>query len=239
VRGYVRLLRKERRPDVPNEYFVVAMPDGVFRIEDVEPRIFDLAAEVFEPGYFTEGRGARLGWLDRSVEVPEPSKTQSAVESPRPVDLGAIPVEIRGKLSVGDDAPGFCVSSLDGKPIRLEDFRGKVLVLHFWSTTCGPCRRSMPLFRDLRMAFGADPRFALVGLSLDPSAEAPSKYVEENGYTWPQGLLGSWTESRVAKDWGVWSIPSAFVIGPDGKIAAKGLPGGTLHKIVGELLAKR
>jgi thiol-disulfide isomerase/thioredoxin len=94
-----------------------------------------------------------------------------------PVDLGNVPLVLQKVLNVGDAAPDFQTVTLDGKPLRLADYRGKTVLLDFWATWCGPCRGETPHLKRVREAFRGDDRLAIIGLSLDDEAAAPREYV--------------------------------------------------------------
>lgn len=72
------------------------------------------------------------------------------------------------------------METLDGKPLKLEDFRGKFVLLEFWATWCGPCLYETPALKATYEAFRENERFVMIGLSLDTDVDAPKKYVAEN-----------------------------------------------------------
>jgi thiol-disulfide isomerase/thioredoxin len=128
--------------------------------------------------------------------------------------------------------------TLDGKPFNLVDYRGKFVLLDFWATWCAPCRAEMPHLKAAFEAFGKDERCVVVGLSLDDSAERPGRYAAENGLGWTQAFLGREPSERVTADFGVHGIPSIWLIGPDGKVVARGLRGDAIKRAIAEVLAK-
>ena len=128
-------------------------------------------------------------------------------------------------LKPGDLAPPFAVTTVDGQPLRLADFQGKYVLLDFWATWCGPCVGETPHLKAAFAAFGADPRFAMIGLSLDTSPDAPKNYARNNEIPWTQGFLGQGSQSTVAPLYGVDAIPAIFLIGPDGRIIERDLRG--------------
>ncbi len=121
-------------------------------------------------------------------------------------------------LKTGQPAPPFSIKTLDDKPLRLADHRGKYVLLDFWATWCGPCVRQTPALKQIHERFGDDPRFVMIGLSLDKSTEDPRKYVEKNRLPWVQGFLGDWAKTDIPARYGVIGIPALILIDPDGKV---------------------
>lgn len=111
-------------------------------------------------------------------------------------------------------APGFDLPLLDGRQVRLEEHLGKVVLLDFWATWCGPCEVQMPVLDKLwEEAGGGD--LMIVGVSVDtrPSAEVAA-WVAERGFEYPIAL-GS---SELAMDYNVRGFPAMVVIDPKGGI---------------------
>jgi thiol-disulfide isomerase/thioredoxin len=115
-------------------------------------------------------------------------------------------------------APDFALESLDGKTMRLSDFRGKAVLLNFWATWCGPCKIEMPWFVELQKQYGAD-GFQIVGVAMDDaSKEDISKFAKEMGVNYPI-LIGK--EAVGDQYGGVPALPESFLIARDGKIMDK------------------
>lgn len=112
-------------------------------------------------------------------------------------------------------APDFTLESLDGKNMRLSDFRGKAVLLNFWATWCGPCKIEMPWFVELQQKYGTD-GLQIVGVAMDDSSkEDIAKFAKEMGVNYPV-LLG---KEAVGDEYGgVPALPESFFIGRDGKI---------------------
>ena len=112
-------------------------------------------------------------------------------------------------------APEFSLESLDGKNIRLADFRGKGVLLNFWATWCQPCKIEMPWFEELQRQYGPQ-GLQVVGIAMDDaSKEDITRFVKEMGVNYPI-LLGK--ESVGDAYGGVQFLPSTFFIDRDGKI---------------------
>ena len=133
---------------------------------------------------------------------------------------------------VGQEAPGFEIKTTDDQTIKLADYRGKYVLLDFWATWCGPCVAETPNLKAVFEKYGQRENFAMIGLSLDPEKEKPIAYAKEKGTKWIDGFLGDWGKDEVTKKYGVRGIPSIWLIGPDGKVVAKGLRGDGIMETV-------
>lgn len=121
-------------------------------------------------------------------------------------------------LAQATPAPDFTLESLDGKSMRLSDFRGKAVLLNFWATWCGPCKIEMPWFVELQNQYGSQ-GFQIVGVAMDDSGkEDIAKFAKDMGVNYPV-LLGK--EAVGEAYGGVPALPESFFIGRDGKIVDK------------------
>lgn len=105
----------------------------------------------------------------------------------------------------------------DGSPFDWAAYRGKVVLVDFWATWCGPCRREMPHVQQLHKRLAAK-GFDVVGVSLDKDLEAAKNYLKDNQIPW-QTLLGEATQ-ELAQTYGVRAIPTMMLVDPQGKIVA-------------------
>jgi peroxiredoxin len=176
-----------------------------------------------------------IGSLTKEIVVPD----APGGRSDEAYDLGALEMMARHSLKTGKPAPDFAVKTLDDKPLKLSDFKGKYLLLDFWATWCGPCVAETPHLKATWDAFKNNPHFAMVSLSLDPEASAPRKFAAKNDTGWTQGFLGDWSKSDVPERFGVEGIPAIFLIGPDGKIVARDLRGEAIKTAVANALQRQ
>jgi peroxiredoxin len=115
----------------------------------------------------------------------------------------------------GKSAPEFSLEALDGKTVRLADFRGKGVLLNFWATWCQPCKIEMPWFEELQREYRSQ-GLQVVGIAMDDaSKEDIAKFAKEMGVNYPI-LLGK--EAVGDAYGGVQFLPSTFFIDRDGKV---------------------
>ncbi|MBZ0154310.1 MAG: TlpA family protein disulfide reductase, partial [Planctomycetes bacterium] len=124
----------------------------------------------------------------------------------------------------GAAAPDFALEDVDGKPIALQDFAGKVVVLDFWATWCGPCKAAMPHVEEVAKHF-ADQGVVVVAACTSDDRANFVDWVRANRRQLPHVVfafdpLGRDENRASRKLYGVSGIPQQFVIGKDGKIAA-------------------
>ena len=195
--------------------------------------------EMVEPGnYFVSGwierNGQKIAVLDK-VHVTIPPVGANFGDDP--YDIGKMTIKAAVNLNVGDMAPDFIVKTLDGNPLKLSSFRGKYVLFDFWATWCGPCVEEMPNLKATFNAYGKNNRFVMISLSLDPEIALPKKFVSEKGFGWTQVFLGAWSDDLVTVGYGVYGIPSIFLIGPDGRILATDLRGHAIQDAVAKAVA--
>jgi len=201
--------------------------DGSFIGEMVEPGRYRINGNL-------QQNGKRVAVLDEVHFVVPPRGTNAG---DAPFDVGKVTLKAVKNLRPGDVAADFTVRTLDDQSLKLSGFRGKYVLLDFWATWCGPCVAEMPNLQETYEAFGKDGRFVMISLSLDSAREDPEQFVKARGLRWTQAFLGEWSRDTVTQDYGVYSIPHIFLIGPDGKVMAAGLRGPHIREAVAAALA--
>lgn len=117
-------------------------------------------------------------------------------------------------------APDFTLVDNTGKPVKLSDYRGKVVLLNFWATWCGPCKIEIPWFVDFQQTY-KDRDFAILGVSMDDDGwESVRPYIRRSKINY-QVVIGT---EEISQQYGdVQSLPTTFIIDRDGRIAARHL----------------
>jgi thiol-disulfide isomerase/thioredoxin len=154
--------------------------------------------------------------------------------------LGALLLGCQGParpvdVTVGSKAPEIAGKDLDGKPLRLSEFRGKVVMLSFWASWCGPCRGLFPHERAILERYQGKP-FALVGVNGDEDLDAARRLQEKGDVLWR-----SFTDAKgdIARAYGVDAFPYVFLIDSHGTVQyiTRGVSAKTAREIDEKLTA--
>jgi thiol-disulfide isomerase/thioredoxin len=158
-----------------------------------------------------------------------PARAEPAVSRAPQIGAGAVPAAAIPPPK--GPAPSFSLEDRDGRRVSLSHFRGRPLLIDFWASWCGPCRRSMPAIEQLYRNYRAR-GLQVVGINIEGRTPKALDYVTAGGFTFP--ILfdsGNW-ESPVARSYGVSSIPRTFLIDGEGKIVYAGHPASLSESLV-------
>ena len=156
------------------------------------------------------------------VAAPEPSDTITG-ETPPADDsmnsLSDIAADLTPAvgLAEGNRAPGFTIETLDDDTLALDDLRGRVVLLNFWGTWCGPCRREMPEFQKAYAEWNAK-GFDILAIAYNDTEEAMADFRDEYGLRFPLALDES---GEINDAYGVQTRPSSYLLDRDGLILAR------------------
>jgi peroxiredoxin len=147
--------------------------------------------------------------------------------------------KIQSSLVPGVRFPDFDEKDVAGKPLSIANYKGKVVLLDFWATWCGPCVAELPnVLKTYEKHHAAG--FEIIGISLDRENDKDKliSFTKEKNMPWQQYFDGLYWQNKLAAKYGITSIPATYLLDGEGKIIAKNLRGDALEAAVAKALEK-
>jgi thiol-disulfide isomerase/thioredoxin len=153
----------------------------------------------------TEAAGAEFGQCVSCMSPKDPSYVRAKHFAANP------------SLALAKMAPSFTVTALDGSRFTLDEMGGKVVLIDFWATWCGPCREELPQVKKIAKEFAGEP-LVIISVSWDSDEAKWKDFVAKNEMTWVQYRDA---DHALATAFGIRSIPHYFTIDSDGVLTAE------------------
>lgn len=199
---------------------------GLEKFVDEFPESADAAEGMLQLAIAQEVVGEEkqaISWYGKVISgFPDSTTSQKAAGAKRRLESVGKSIELKGK-------------SPDGKKqYDINQFKGRVVLVHYWSTTCEPCKTNMPILKELQSKFGKD--LAIIGVSLDSDLQDLQKYLKSSQLPWPQLFEPGGLESRFANEMGILTLPTMILLDQKGHVANRNIHITELEKEIGTLL---
>lgn len=208
-------------------------PDGRFRIDGVKPDAYILKMPLRAPSTDERERGDLLATVSKRFVVPPmPNGYDDTL-----LDIGEIDVVESKVVRIGQKMPEITAKNLaDDTEWKLSSDAGKVRLIDFWATWCGPCIKAFPTLSALHKEHG-DKGLVIVSLSSDEEAKTAADFVKKGKCAWKQMHIGA--KSPISEMLAIEAIPTFFVVAKDGTVTYRGHSPEAAAKAVHSALAKR
>ena len=164
-------------------------------------------------------------WLQQQPVTPEMKQRQMEAQ------------KIQAALAIGVKFPDFNEKDTAGKPLAIANYKGKVVLIDFWATWCGPCRAELPNVIATYKKYH-NQGFEIIGISLDQDQAKLIGFTKDMNMTWPQYFDDQGWGNKLAVKYGIESIPATYLLDGNGRIIGRDLRGDELTQAVAKALGK-
>jgi peroxiredoxin len=240
----------ERYAQLISDYQVASQSNDALRVAELEEEAEGIQNEMnsLQKDFIRNNPGSYvspyiLNSISYEMEAEEIESFLSALD-PKMADIPLIQnlkerVAVMKVVSIGQKAPDFTMSDVNGNPVTLSSRLGtKLLLVDFWAAWCGPCRQENPNIVKVYKEFNKK-GFDIFGVSLDQKKEDWIKAIADDNLTWTHVSDLQYWSNAAAKMYAVNSIPASFLLDEKGIIIAKNLRGDDLYNKVNEILGNK
>jgi thiol-disulfide isomerase/thioredoxin len=201
---------------------------------DAVANIVYLKAMLYDQVFYDQAKAAELV---KQLKLDfQGTEFVAALEKREAAQIAA--QKMQAALTVGAKFPDFNEKDVAGKPLSIASCKGKVVLVDFWATWCGPCRAELPNVIATYKKYH-DQGFEIIGVSLDQDQAKLTGFTKSMNMTWPQFFDGQGWQNKLAVKCGIESIPATYLLDGNGNIIGKDLRGDALAAAVAKALANK
>lgn len=204
------LVASGRLQELSQEFSTGEFADTAFRIETCVVGFVEGDVDISDVGDCLSGDYVIEENVDNNEEAIDSNAVNSITGLANTVDLGDLDIG----LQIGNIAPDFETTDLAGETVRLSDYRGEIVLLNFWYTTCGPCRIEMPEFQET-FTENSDNNFTIVAVNREESIDEITDFTDDLGLTFPILLDES---GQIQEQYNVIGYPRSYLLDENGII---------------------
>lgn len=215
-RDYLAWFRRPRpsTQETHSTYGLVFEPDGSFRAEGVPPGRYELELRPVRRNSTKPNDTTEIGFFREEVVVP-PADAKASV------NLGNFTLQLTGEPRPQTPPLELAVQTLDGRTTSLADHAGKQVLLLFWATWAPPSAEKLAEWKRLYETHGTNPRFVMLGISLDRDPAKAQQFADAHEWHWLQARLEGGQKATVTERLEVDALPATLLVGPDGRLSLR------------------